>query len=114
LRQSYTILTLFLLLSLVSIIISGAPDKVHLVDISTLFIAFVIPGLIGMNKEYKSQFFVWVFGAVIGILYWDILSSYVIVKREIFMYWYIVYPVGVIFLFLFQLIVKYFSHYEAP
>jgi hypothetical protein len=89
--------------------ISGAPPRVHAVDISTLFIAFVVPGLMGINKEYKSQLFVWLFGAAIGMLYWDIFSSYVIVKKEIFMYWYIVYPIGIIFLSLFQLLAKYIN-----
>jgi hypothetical protein len=89
--------------------ISGAPARVHIVDISALFIAFVIPGLIAINKENKNQLYVWLFGAIIGLLYWNVLSSYVIVKREIFTGWYIVYPVGVIFLLLFQLVVKYIN-----
>jgi hypothetical protein len=62
-------------LSVLSIAISGAPIRVHVVDISTLFIAFVIPGLIAFNKEIKNQLSIWLLGAVIGLLLWDVLSN---------------------------------------
>ena len=85
---------------------SGAPARVHAVDISALFIAFVVPGLIVKNKK---KLYIWLFGAVIGLLYWDVLSASVIVKREILMGWYIVYPVGAIAILLLQFITKYIN-----
>jgi hypothetical protein len=88
---------------------SGAPLRVHAVDIFALFIAFVIPGLIANNKEVKKQYLVWLFGGVFGLLFWDVLSSYVIVKREIFMGWYIIYPVGLSAFLILHLLVKYIN-----
>jgi len=92
-----------------SILISGAPFKVHVVDISALFIAFVIPGLIASTKKAKRPIYIWLVGSIIGLLFWDVFSAYVIVKREIFMGWYFVYPIGVTMLVLLQLLVKYIN-----
>lgn len=97
------------MISLVSIVMSGAPVRVHAVDISALFIAFVVPGVLAINKNNKKQFYIWLFGAVIGLLYWDVLSAYVIVKKEILMGWYIVYPAGVVVILLLQLLVKFIN-----
>ena len=88
---------------------SGAPARVHAVDISALIIAFVVPGLIVKNKKNKKKLYIWLFGAVIGLLYWDVLSASVIVKRELLMGWYIVYPVGAIAILLLQFITKYIN-----
>lgn len=108
-RQFSITMVVFLLLSLISVVMSGAPLKVHAVDVSALFIAFVISGLIANNKETKKQYFVWLFGGVFGLLFWDVLSAYVIVKREIFMGWYIIYPVGLSALFILHSLVNYIN-----
>ncbi len=108
-RHSYTILGIFIIFSAISIAISGAPIRVHVVDISALFIAFVAPGFIARNKEIKTQFYIWLLGAVIGLFAWDILSAYIIAKREIFMGWFIIYPIGIVGLVLLQVAVKYIN-----
>ena len=105
----YATVIIFILLSLISLVISGAPLRVHAVDISALFIAFVLPGLFTNKKENKKQIYIWLFGGVVGLLYWDALSALVIGKREIFMGWYIVYPVGILAILLLQLLVKYIN-----
>lgn len=88
---------------------TGAPLKVHVVDISALFISLVIPALIANFQSVKNQFYIWLFGAVIGLLFWDVLSAYVIVKREIFMGWYLIYPAGVAGLLILQTLIKYIN-----
>lgn len=109
LRSMYITVGAFLLLSIVSIIFYGAPFRVHAVDITALFIALLIPNLIAKNKENKKQIYIWLLGGVIGIFYWDVLSSFVIVKKEIFRWWYIIYPVGIAGIILIQAIIKYIN-----
>lgn len=105
----YTTVVVFILLSLASIVISGAPLRVHAVNISALLIAFVIPSLISKYKANKKQIYIWLFGGIIGLLYWDVLSAFVIVKREIFVGWYIVYPAGIVAILFLQTLVKYIN-----
>ena len=109
LRHSLTILGIFLILSAISIAISGAPIRVHAVDIAALFVAFAAPGLTALNKETKTQLYIWLLGAVIGLFVWDVLSACVIVKREIFIGWYIIYPIGMLGLVLLQVAIKYIN-----
>ena len=44
---------------------------------------------IELSCENKKQLFIWSLGAAAGLLFWDIVSAQVIVKREVFMGWYI-------------------------
>jgi hypothetical protein len=88
---------------------SGAPFKVHAVNMSALFLAFVIPSIIVNIKNIKKPFYIWLLGSVIGILLWDTLSAFVIVKRELFMGWYIIYPIGITALVSLQLLVNYIN-----
>ena len=106
-RHIVITILVFLALSLVFITISEAPFKVHVVDISALFVAFVIPSIISIMKDNKNQKYIWLVGATIGLLYWDILFSSVIVKRELFMGWYVIYPIGIGALYLLQIITMY-------
>ena len=105
----YITVGVFLLLSIVSIIFYGAPFRAHAVDITALFIALLIPKFITKNKENKKQIYIWLLCGVIGILYWDVLSSFVIVKKEIFMGWYIIYPFGIVAILLVQAIIKFIN-----
>lgn len=102
-------MVVFLLLSLISVVMSGAPLKVHAVDVSALFIAFVIPSVITNKNGSKNPLLIWLLGSIVGILYWDIVAAYVIVKKELFMSWYIVYPVGISLIILLQITTKYIS-----
>jgi len=110
-QYSITI-AVFLLLSLIAVLISGAPLKVHAIDISALFIALVIPSMIAYKNDIKKSFFIWFLGGIIGILYWDMLATYVIVKKEIFMGWYILYPIGITSIMLLQIIIKFISRQQ--
>jgi len=107
----YIIITVivFILLSIISLYMSGAPLKVHAIDISALFIAFVIPNIVSYKKDIKKSFYIWLLGSIIGIFYWDVLTSYAIVKKEIFMWWYIIYPVCILSIMLLQIIIKYIN-----
>jgi hypothetical protein len=109
LRNIFIILGIFFILSVISIIISGAPIRVHIVDVSALFIAFAAPALIALNREIKTQLCIWLLGAFVGVFIWDVLSAYVIAKREIFRGWYIVYPIGVLGLIILQTAIKYIN-----
>ncbi len=80
--------------------------RVHAVDISAFFIAFVVPGVLGFNLSLKKQLVTWLVGGIIGLFLWDVGSAYVIVKRELFMGWPILYPLGLIGLCLLQVAVK--------
>jgi hypothetical protein len=102
-----TIIGIFLFLSLLSLLFwSGAPLRVHAVDITAFFIAFVIPGILGFNLSLKKQLVIWFVGGIIGPFLWDVGSSYVVEKRELFMGWTILYPLGLIGLCLLQIAVK--------
>ncbi len=81
-------------------------------DIAAFFFAFVVPGLLGSyvgRKSLKKIVMVWLLGGLIGLFLWDVGSTLVIVKRELFMGWYILYPLGLMGLILLQLAVKYIS-----
>jgi uncharacterized protein YacL len=110
LKRNILVGIVFVTLSLMPIIFSEAPFRVHLIDALSLFIAFVVPSLITSLKKVKKPFLLWIIGAIIGILFWDIFSSFVITKKEIFMSWYIVYPIGIISLLLLQITVQYISN----
>lgn len=109
--MSHTIVafTIFLFISVVSILISGAPLRVHAVNILALFIAFIVPSLAAVKFNKINKYVIWLCGAMLGIIVFDIGSSYVISKRELFMGWYILYPVGLIVLLLLQFITNYAS-----
>ena len=81
-------------------------------DIVAFFFAFVVPGVLGSymgRKSRKKGVMVWLLGGVIGLFLWDAGSALVIAKRELFMGWYILYPLGLMALILLQLAVKYIS-----
>ena len=103
----YTVSGIFILLSVISVMSSGAPFKVHSVNVTALFIAFFIPNLLAKNKENKKRIIIWLSGSIIGMFYLDLLSSLVIVKKEIFFRWYISYPVGIAFILILQALTKY-------
>lgn len=108
-----TIIGVFALLSMLSLLIwNGPPLRVHAVDIAAFFLAFVVPGLLGSYvgcNSFKKVVMVWLLGGLIGLFLWDAGSALVIVKRELFMGWYILYPLGLMGLILLQLTVKYIS-----
>lgn len=99
-------ITFFLVLSLVSIALSGAPMKVHIVDIGCLFIALVFATIIAERfKSLRSKVFIWISIGVIGLFVFDILSSLMIFKREVFMGWDLIYPIGLSGLVMIQFII---------
>ena len=83
--------------------------RVHAVNITTFFVAFVVSGLVGFNLSRNKQVVIWLVGGLVGIFLWDVGSAIVIAKRELLMGWPILYPVGLIVLLLLQAIVKYIN-----
>ena len=79
--HTVVVFTIFLLISVVSVLISGAPIRVHAVNIFALFIAFIVPSLAAVKF---NKYVIWLCGAVLGIIVFDIGSAYVISKRELF------------------------------
>jgi hypothetical protein len=109
-----TIIVIYAILSTALLLISGAPIRVNLVDIASFFIAFVVPGMLAFHLNRMNQvIMVWLVGGGIGLFMWDVVSTLVIVKRELFMGWYILYPIGLTGLVLLQIVVKYISD-KAP
>jgi hypothetical protein len=103
-----TVIDVFLLLSVASLLFwRGAPLRVHVIDITAFFVAFVIPSVLAFDLSLKKQLAIWLVGGTAGLFLWDIGSAYVIVKRELFMGWPILYPVGLGGLWLLQIAVKY-------
>ena len=87
--------TIFTVLSLASVAVSGAPVKVHLVDVSCFFLAFVAGAFAAERyKNFMTMLFTWLLLGVVGLLLWDSLSALVIIKAEFFMGWYIKYPMA--------------------
>lgn len=66
-------------------------------------------GLYAFNLRRKNKVLIWLLGAGIGLFLWDVSSAFVIVKRELFMERFFLYPLGLIGLLLLQFIVKYIS-----
>jgi len=88
---------IFTVLSLASVAVSGAPFKVHLVNISCFFLAFVVGAVASERyKNFMLRLFTWLFFGASGLLLWDALSALVIVKAEFFMGWYLKYPIGLV------------------
>jgi hypothetical protein len=105
-----TTIGVFVLLSILSLLIwNGPPLRVHAVDITAFFFAFVVPGLLALYTGPKKEVIVWLLGGAVGIFLWDAGSALVMLKRELFMGWYVLYPLGLIGLVLLQLAVKYIS-----
>ncbi|RHW74674.1 hypothetical protein [Colwellia sp. RSH04] len=89
-------ITIFSLLSFCSIYMSGAPIKVHAINIFSFFIAFVLATVAVEYRWFKlSKLQTWLAFSILGLVVFDVLSSLVIVKRELFMGWFIIYPVGI-------------------
>ena len=100
-----TRLMIFFILSSVPIILSGASLKVHAVNIGCLFLSYFIPSVVAERYFYiKPKMLAWIVGGLIGLVIFDTLSSMVIVKREFLMGWYIIYPVGIFWLVVLQLL----------
>jgi hypothetical protein len=108
-KQTHLTVLVFALLSFIIITLSDALFKVHAIDVSALLFAFCVPGLVAINKGKIAQLQTWLFGALIGLLYWDAASAVVIAKREMFMGWYIVYPIGAVAIVSLQSFVKYIN-----
>ena len=99
---SFTIVTV---LSVLSVALSGPPAIVHAVNIGCFFVAFVVGTVLAERRTGNvPSYVIWVLLGTLGLLLWDILSSFVVVKAEIFMGWYILYPLGLVGLVALQLI----------
>ena len=107
-RHLRIVIGIFLFLSLLSWLFwSGAPLRVHAVDVIAFFGAFVVPSVLAFNLSLKKKVLAWIIGGAIGLFLWDVGSAYVIVKRELFMGWPILYSLGITGLLLVQIVVNY-------
>ena len=106
----YILITCFVCLCVASLFISGASMMVHVVNVATFSLAFVVPGLVASRLSFPRQFVTWLIGGAIGLFLWDIGVSLVIVKYDFFSGWYYLYPLGLTTLICLQLAVKYISY----
>lgn len=97
--------TLFAVLSGASIALSGAPPRVHAVNIGCFFVAFVFATILAERRMQDLPHVVlWLLVGAVGLFLWDLLSTFVIAKVEVFTGWYILYPLGLVGLVLLQLL----------
>jgi len=102
-----TSLFFFLVLSLGSLFLSGAPAKVHAVNITCFFVAFVLGTVIAEKRPINlPSYVIWLVAGLLGLFSWDVVSSLVIVKAEIFVGWYILYPVGLLGILCLQIMAR--------
>lgn len=98
---------IFLALSTASVLMSGAPAKVHLVSIASFFLAYFVGAYIAESGLIdKPKWLIWIAAGFVGLLGFDIFSSLVIVKRDFLMGWYVIYPGGLLGLLVLQLFAK--------
>lgn len=99
--------TIFAVLSAFSVVLSGAPARVHVVNISCFFVAFVAGTVLAERRAGNLPgYVIWVLLGAVGLLLWDILSAFVVVKAEVFMGWYVLYPLGLVGLVALQLLAR--------
>ncbi len=97
--------TIFAVLSALSVALSGAPAKVHVVNIGCFFLAFVAGTVLAERRVgNRRHYVIWMLSSAVGLLLWDILSSFVVVKAKIFMGWHVLYPLGLVGLVALQLL----------
>ncbi|MEX1215548.1 hypothetical protein [Saccharospirillum sp.] len=97
--------TLFVVLSVLSLVVSGAPLRVNAVNIGCFFVAFVVGTVLAERRSVGLPgYVIWLLLGAVGLLLWDLLSALVIVKAEVFMGWYIIYPLGLVGLMALQLL----------
>lgn len=97
----------FFVLSLSSIPLSGAPAKVHAANIVCFFVAFVLGTVIAEKRKGDLPIYViWLVVGLVGLFAWDVVSSLVIVKAEVFMRWYILYPAGLLGILCLQILAR--------
>lgn len=97
--------TLFAVLSAFSVALSGAPARVHAVNIGCFFVAFVVGAVLAERRAgNRPGYIIWLLVGAVGLLLWDILSAFAVVKAEVFMGWYVLYPLGLVGLVVLQLV----------
>lgn len=97
--------TFFAVLSVISVALGGAPARVHAVNISCFFVAFVGGAVLAERRVGNlPSYTIWLVLGVIGLLLWDLLSAFVVAKAEVFMGWYVLYPLGLVGLVLLQIL----------
>ncbi|WP_157960438.1 hypothetical protein [Marinimicrobium alkaliphilum] len=97
--------TLFVVLSVLSVALSGAPARVHAVNIGCFFVAFVVGTVLAERRAGNLPgYVIWLLVGGVGLLLWDILSAFAVVKAEVFMGWYVLYPLGLAGLVVLQLV----------
>ncbi len=101
-----TALILFILFSLASLLISDAPMRVHAIDISGLFIGYVLPALLTTQRPVRQALVIWLSGAIIALLFLDIGLAWAISKRAPFTGWHLLYPGGILAFILLQFVTR--------
>ena len=87
---------------------SGAPIKVHAANMFSFFIAYVLATVAVEYRWFKlSKLQIWLAFSILGLVIFDVLSALVIAKRELFMGWFIIYPVGIAGLVLLHIVASY-------
>lgn len=105
--------SIFTVLSAFSVALSGAPARVHAVNIGCFFVAFVAGTILAERRAGNlPDHVIWLLLGAVGLLLWDILSAFVVVKAEVFMGWYVLYPLGLVGLVILQLLARATSKFQ--
>ncbi|WOH36741.1 hypothetical protein RI844_15390 [Thalassotalea fonticola] len=99
-----TSIVIFIILSIAYLSISGAPLRVHASLICSFFLAYV-GGTFAAEKQWftRSKHSTWLWCGLAGLFMFDVLSAWTIGKRELFMGWYFIYPMGLLGLITLQI-----------
>ncbi len=77
----------------------------HAVNIGCFFVAFVVGTVLAERRAGNLPgYVIWLLVGGVGLLLWDILSAFAVVKAEVFMGWYVLYPLGLAGLVVLQLV----------
>lgn len=69
--------------------------------------AFVLGTVVTEKRPINlPSYVIWLVAGLLGLFSWDVVSSLVIVKAEIFMGWYILYPVGLLGILCLQIMAR--------
>ena len=87
---------LYSVVFITSVVSTGAPLRVHIVDAIGLLIAFWLPAqFVGSPVTLRTRWLPVIGCILLGTFTWDVLSSLVIVKRPLFWEAALLYPAAV-------------------
>jgi hypothetical protein len=99
LRSALIAVAIYLAILVPVLISSGAQLRIELVDASALALGFLVPAFfIRCVSDLRRMLWLLVPWAALAVLWFDLWTAEFVVKRDPFMGWQVLYPIGVLFL----------------